>query len=89
MSKSNETIKENGSNILIAFSMLVGIVAVYILESLWKPSIEWISIDINNLIDVVDVVVDIALCGTSIIITHSITIIVFVGFMTWFVGKLK
>lgn len=89
MSKSNETIKENGSNILIAFSMLVGIVAVYTLESLWKPSREWISIDINNLIDVVDVVVDIALYGTSIIITHPMTIIMFVGFMVWFMVKLK
>lgn len=85
VNENKETIK----NILIAFSMLVGMVAVYVFESIINKPKEWVVIDINNLIDIVDVGVDLVIYGVSIVTAHPLTIVVFVGFMVWFMGKLK
>lgn len=84
-----EESKKTISNILIAFSMLVGMVFTYIIESMWNPPGEWVVIDIKNVIDIVNVGIDITLYAVSIIIAHPLTMILFVGFMVWFRGRLN
>lgn len=80
---------EDIRNILIAFSMLVGMVAVSIIESIWNPPKEWVVIDINSFIAVINTGIDVALYGTSLITTHPLTVVMFVAFMAWFVGKMR